>query len=40
MHKTKDEAVASGKRLARSRPPSQLLVYKQDGGVQEEQTYG
>jgi hypothetical protein len=40
VHKTKDEAVASGKRLARSRPPSQLLVYKQDGGVQEEQTYG
>ena len=39
VHKTKDEAVASGKRLARSRPPSQLLVYKQDGGVQEEQTY-
>ncbi len=26
VHKTKDEAVASGKRLARSRPPSQLLV--------------
>lgn len=40
VHKTKDEAVASGKRLARSRPPSQLLVYKQDGSVQEEQTYG
>ena len=40
VHKTKDEAVASGRRLARSRPPSQLLVYKLDGGVQEEQTYG
>ena len=40
VHKTKNEAVASGKRLARSRPPSQLLVYKQDGSVQEEQTYG
>ncbi|MDQ3318301.1 MAG: DUF2188 domain-containing protein [Actinomycetota bacterium] len=39
VHKTKGEAVASGKELARSRPPSQLLVYKQDGAVQEEQTY-
>lgn len=38
-HKTKDEAVANAKELARSRPPSQLLVYKQDGTVQTEQTY-
>jgi len=40
VHETKDEAIASGKRLARSRPLSQLLVYKQDGGVQKEQIYG
>lgn len=40
VHKTKGEAVANAKELARSRPPSQLLVYKQDGTVQTEQTYG
>lgn len=40
VHKTKGEAVANAKELARSRPPSQLLVYKQDGSVQTEQTYG
>ena len=40
VHKTKGEAVASGKELARSRPPSQLFVYKRDGIAQEEQTYG
>ncbi len=40
VHKTKGEAVANAKELARSRPPSQLLVYKQDGTVQAEQTYG
>jgi uncharacterized protein YjbJ (UPF0337 family) len=40
VHKTKGEAVANAKELARSRPPSQLLVYKSDGTVQTEQTYG
>jgi uncharacterized protein YjbJ (UPF0337 family) len=40
VHKTKGEAVANAKGLARGRPPSQLLVYRQDGTVQEEQTYG
>ncbi|MGH3147781.1 MAG: DUF2188 domain-containing protein [Rubrobacter sp.] len=40
VHKTKGEAVANAKELARSQPPSQLLVYKQDGTVQTEQTYG
>ena len=40
VHKTKGEAVASARELARSKPPSQLLVYKQDGTVQTEQTYG
>jgi uncharacterized protein YjbJ (UPF0337 family) len=40
VHKTKGEAVANAKELARSRPPSQLLIYKQDGTVQTEQTYG
>jgi len=41
VHRTKAEAVAAGKTLARGQAPSQLLVYKQDGlEVQEEQTYG
>ena len=40
VHKTKGEAVANAKELARARPPSQLLVYKQDGTVHTEQTYG
>ena len=40
VHKTKGEAVANAKELVRARPPSQLLVYKQDGTVHTEQTYG
>jgi len=40
VHRTKAEAQAAGKELARSHRPSQLLVYKKDGlEVQEEQTY-
>ena len=38
--RTKAEAVAAGKELARSKTPSQLLVYKADGfEIQEEKTY-
>ena len=40
VHKTKGEAVAKARELARSHKPSQLLVYKQNGTVQLEQTYG
>jgi uncharacterized protein YjbJ (UPF0337 family) len=40
VHKSKDEAVTNAKKLARRHQPSQLLVYKQDGTVQSEQTYG
>ena len=41
VHRTKAEAVAAGKELARSKTPSHLLVYKADGfEVQEEKTYG
>ena len=41
VHRTKPEAVAAAKELAKHRAPSQLLVYKKDGlEVQEEQTYG
>lgn len=40
VHRTKAEATAAGKELARSQAPSQLLVYKEDGfEVSEEQTY-
>jgi hypothetical protein len=40
VHRTRAEAVAAGKELARRQAPSQLLVYKKDGlEVQEEQTY-
>jgi uncharacterized protein YjbJ (UPF0337 family) len=40
VHRTKAEAVAAAKEMARSRAPSQVLVYKQDGlNVQEEKTY-
>lgn len=40
VHKNKGDAVASARELARGQKPSQLLVYKQDGSVQTEQTYG
>ena len=40
VHRTKAEAVAAAKELARSKTPSQLLVYKADGfEVQEEKSY-
>ena len=40
VHRTKAEAVAAAKELARSRAPSQVLVYKKDDlSVQEEKTY-
>ena len=40
VHRTKAEAVAAAKELARNRTPSQVLVYKQDGlNVQGEKTY-
>jgi uncharacterized protein YjbJ (UPF0337 family) len=40
VHGSKDEAVAKAKDLAMGKTPSQLLVYKKDGTVQTEQTYG
>ena len=40
VHDSKDEAVSNAKKLAGDRKPSQLLIYKQDGTVQTEQTYG
>jgi hypothetical protein len=40
VHWTKDEAVGSARELARAHEPSQVLVYKKDGTVQTERTYG
>jgi hypothetical protein len=40
VHRTKDEAVRSARRLAKAHKPSQVLVYKKDGTVQSERTYG
>ena len=40
VHRTKTEAQAAGRELARGHRPSQLLIYKKDGlEVQEEQAY-
>lgn len=40
VHEKKDEAVENAKQLARNQEPSQLLVYREDGTVQDEQTFG
>jgi hypothetical protein len=40
VHRTKDEAVQDARGRARASEPSQVLVYKKDGSVQAERTYG
>jgi Uncharacterized protein conserved in bacteria (DUF2188) len=40
VHRIKDEAVKSARKLAKANEPSQVLVYKKDGTVQAEHTYG
>ena len=40
VHRTKDEAVQDARGRARAHKPSQVLVYKKDGNVQSERTYG
>ena len=40
VHRTKDEAVAGARKLAKANTPSQVLVYKNDGTLQSERTYG
>jgi len=37
---TKPPAVEKGMQLARRHKPSQLLIHKKDGKIQEERTYG
>lgn len=40
VHRTKDEAVQDARGRAKAHEPSQVLVYKKDGNVQSERTYG
>ena len=40
VHRTKDEAVEDARGRARTHEPNQVLVYKNDGTVQAEHTYG
>ena len=40
VHRTKDGAVEDARGRARMHEPSQVLVYKKDGTVQTEHTYG
>lgn len=39
LHQTKDEALEAGRELARNQQPSQLVVHKMDGSIQNEYTY-
>lgn len=38
-HDTKDDAVSRGMQVAKNARPSQLIIKKADGTVQEERTY-
>jgi hypothetical protein len=40
VHRTKGEAAKIARTLAKANKPSQFLVYKKDGTVQTERTYG
>ena len=40
VHRTKSETIASAKEWTRGQHPSQLLVYKQNGTVHTELSYG
>jgi hypothetical protein len=39
VHRTKDEAVRSARKLAKAHELSQVLVYKKDDTIQSERTY-
>ena len=36
----KEDAVREGRRVAKANPPSQLLVLRADGTIEDENTYG
>jgi hypothetical protein len=40
VHRTKDEAVQGARGRAKAHEPGQVLVYKKNGDVQAERTYG
>lgn len=39
-HQNKDEAVERARELAQDREPSQIIIHREDGTIQEERTYG
>ncbi|MDQ7827019.1 MAG: DUF2188 domain-containing protein [Candidatus Eremiobacteraeota bacterium] len=39
-HRTKEEAVAAARALAKQSQPAQVFVHGEDGKIQEEYTYG
>ena len=38
-HRTKEQAIATGRNLARSKEPSQLLIHNMNGRISNEHTY-
>jgi hypothetical protein len=40
VHRTKDEAIAAGRTLAKNNRPGQLVIHKKDGSIETEYTYG
>jgi hypothetical protein len=40
VHRTKDEAIIAGRKLAKNHVPGQLVIHKRDGSIQTEYTYG
>jgi hypothetical protein len=39
-HVTKTDATTAGVRVARSNEPSQLIIHRADGTIEDERTYG
>jgi hypothetical protein len=39
-HRTKDEAISHGRKIAKAQQPSQLVIHKMNSKIQVEYTYG
>lgn len=39
-HDRKEDAVSAGVNVASANPPSQLVIHRQDGTIEDERTYG
>jgi hypothetical protein len=39
-HTTKDAAIDAGVRVAKANQPSQLIIHRADGTIEDERTYG